>query len=47
MGRAAGGDGNKRRAEHTGAAVESQDAGIDRHEKRQRVYRQREDQPAE
>jgi hypothetical protein len=46
-GRAAGGDGNKRRAEHTGAAVESKNAGINRHEERQGINCQREDQPAE
>jgi len=44
---ATGGDGNRRRSEHTGATVESQNAGVDRHEKRQGVNRQREDQPTE
>jgi hypothetical protein len=44
---AADGDSNKRRAEQAGAAVESPDAGIYRHEERQSVYGQREDQPAE
>src|ERR1700754_3903042 len=44
---AAGGDGNKRRAEDAGATVEGQNAGIEGDEKRQGVNGQREDQPAE
>jgi hypothetical protein len=46
QGHAARGDGNNERAEHAGAAVEGQNAGVDR-EERQRVYREREDQSAE
>jgi len=44
---AAGGDGNKRRAEQAGAGVVGPNAGTCRHEERQGVNRQREDQPAE
>src|SRR6516225_2248854 len=44
---AAGGDGNKWRAEDTGATVVGPKAGIHRHEKRQGINGQREDQPAE
>jgi hypothetical protein len=44
---ATGSDGNKGRAEQTGAIVEVPSAGIDRHKKRQGVNGQREDQPAE
>jgi hypothetical protein len=43
---AASGDGNKRRAKQAGATVVGPNAGIYRHEKRQGVYRQRENQPA-
>src|SRR5579872_1042612 len=44
---AGGGDGKKRRAKQTDAAVVGPNAGINRHKKWQRIYRQREDQPAE